>query len=114
MWRALKIIESLNLKSIICMFDQAIYAKTIELKRKDQEKFNICVLMMVMFYMLMMFMHILSKRFADAGLHYVFMQSGVIAEGTVDSALCGKMYNRGVRVYKLMYEAIMRKAFDSI
>ena len=52
MWRALKIIESLNLKSIICMFDQAIYAKTIELKWKDQEKFNICVLMMVMFYML--------------------------------------------------------------
>ena len=66
-----------------------------------------------MFYMLM-FMHILSKRFADAGLRYVFIQSGVIAEGTVDRALCGKMYNGGLRMYKLMYEAIMRKVFDSI
>ena len=62
----------------------------------------------------LMFMHILSKRFGDAGLRYVFIQSGVIGEGTVDRALCGKMYNRGVRIYKLMYEAIMRKAFDSI
>ena len=66
-----------------------------------------------MFYMLM-FMHILSKRFADAGLRYVFIQSGVIAEGTVVRALCGKMYNGGLRMYKLMYEAIMRKVFDSI
>lgn len=66
-----------------------------------------------MFYMLM-FMHILSKRFADAGLRYVFIQSVVIAEGTVDRALCGKMYNGGLRMYKLMYEAIMRKVFDSI
>ena len=57
----------------------------------------------------MMFTHILSKRFADAGLRYVFIQSGVIAEGTVDRALCGKMYNRGVRMYKLMYEATMKK-----
>ena len=66
-----------------------------------------------MFYMLM-FMHILSKRFADAGLRYVFIQSGVIAEGTVDRALCEKMYNGGLRMYKLMYEAIKRKVFDSI
>ena len=41
MLKALKVIESLNLKSIVCVFcvfDQAIYAKAIELKWKDQEK----------------------------------------------------------------------------
>ena len=114
MLRALKIVESLNLVSIVCVFDQAIYSKAIELKWKDKEKFNSCVLMMGMLHMLMMFMHILSKRFSDAGIRDVLIQSGVIAEGSVDRALCGKMYNRGVRVYKLMYEAIMRKVFDSI
>ena len=40
-------------------------------------------------------------------------QSGAIAEGLVDREN-GKMYNGGVRMYKMMYEAIMRKAFDSI
>ena len=50
-----------------CVFEQTIYAKAIELKRKDQEKFNSYVLMMGMFHILMMFMLIFSKRFANAG-----------------------------------------------
>ena len=68
MLRALKISSSLNLKSIVCVFDQAIYSKAIKLRWKEQEKFNsLVVLMMGMFHMLMMYMHILSKRFFDAG-----------------------------------------------
>ena len=39
----------------------------------------------------------------------MLIQSGVIVEGSVDKALSGKMYNRGVRIYKLMYEVIARK-----
>ena len=114
MLRALKIVSSLNLKSIVCVFDQAIYSKAIKLRWKEQEKFSSCVLMMGMFHMLMMYMHILSKRFSDAGVHDVLIQSSVIAEGSVGKALCGKMYNRGVRMYKLIYEAITRKLFDSV
>ena len=107
--RALKIVSSLNLKSIVCVFDQAIYSKAIEIKWKEQEKCSSCILMMGMFHMLMMYMHILSKRFSDTGVCDVLIQSsGVIAEGSVDKALCGKMYNRGVKMYKLMCEAIMR------
>ena len=73
-------------------------------KMEGEKKFQNCVLMMGLFHMLMMFMHILSKRFADAGLRDVLIQSNVIAEGSVDRALCGKMYSRGVRMYKLVYE----------
>ena len=32
----------------------------------------------------------------------------VVAEGSVDSVLRGKQYNRGVRLYKIYYEALMR------
>ena len=45
-------------------------------------------------------MNIFIKRFADA--------CSVIAEVSVDRELCGKMYNRGIRMYKFMYEALMR------
>ena len=114
MLRALKIIDSLKLTSIVCIFDQAIYSKAIEIKWKEKEKFNCCVLMMGIFHTLMMFMHILSKRFSSAGLRDVLIQSVVIAEGSVDKALSGKMYNRGVRLYKLAYEAITRKVFDEM
>ena len=114
MLRSLKIVSSLNLKSIVCVFDQAIYSKAIEIKWKEQEKFSSCVSMMGMFHMLVMYMHILSKRFCDAGVRDVLIQSSIIAEGSVDKVLCGKMYYRGVRMYKLMYEAITRKLFISV
>ena len=38
----------------------------------------------------------------------------MIAEGSVDRALCGKMYNRGVRMYKLVYETNMMKVFEQM
>ena len=41
--RALKIIESLKLPSIVFVFDQAIYSKAIEIKCKEKQKFNNCV-----------------------------------------------------------------------
>ena len=53
--------------------------------------------MMGIFHMIMTFMHILSKRFSGAGLKDALIQSGVVAEGSVVSALKGKSYNRGVR-----------------
>ena len=34
------------------------------------------------------------------------MQSSIIAEGSVEAALCGKSYNRGVRRYKVFYVAL--------
>ena len=46
--------------------------------------------------------------------YVVLIQSSVIAEGSVDKGLCWEMYNRGVGIYKLMYEAITRKLFDSV
>ena len=59
-------------------------------------------------------MAVLNKRFSGAGLKDVLIQSGVIAEGSVDAALKGKAYNRGVRMYKLFYEALQRLLLDKM
>ena len=64
--------------------------------------------------MLMMYMRILSKRYSDARIRNILIQSGTVAEGSMDKVLCGKMYNRGVRAYKMVYEAIVRKIFKEI
>ena len=81
---ALQIIESLKLVTLVCVFDQAIYSKAIKIKWKEKQKFGNMVLMMGMFHMLMMYMHILSKRFSDAEICDILIQSGTIAEGLVD------------------------------
>ena len=56
-------------------------------------------------------MTIIGKRFEDAVLKDLCIGSGVIAEGSIQNVFTGKMYNRGVRVHKCIYEALMRLAW---
>ena len=53
-------------------------------------------------------MAVLGKRFGDAGLRDLLVESGVLPAGSVASILDGKHYNRGVRVYKVVWEALSR------
>ena len=57
---------------------------------------------------------IIGKRFQNAGLRNMAIESGVVAGGSLSGVMDGRRYNRGVRFHKLMYEAFMRlvwKAF---
>ena len=53
-------------------------------------------------------MSVIGKRFGDAWLQDIAIESGVVAECSVKSVLCGKQYSRAVRFHKLLYEACMR------
>ena len=57
--------------------------------------------------------HIICKRFSAADLCDIVITSGTIAEGSVSSVFEGRSYNRGVRLYKLMYETLLRLAWKS-
>ena len=105
---------SLNLKSIVCLFDRSIFAKTTEIKWKEHTKFQDCLIMLGKFHTIMMFMTVIYNRFIDAALRDLVIQSGLLAEGSVDQVLSGKMYNTGVRVYKLTYEALFSLFSDAM
>ena len=111
---ALKINESLKLPAIVCVFDQAIFAKAAEIVWKSPDEFQDVIIMLGTFHPIMMYMSILSKRFKDGGLFDVLVQSSILAESSSESALSGKMYNRGVRAYKLMYEALLTELIEDI
>lgn len=106
--QSLKIKNSLQLKSIVLVFDQALYAKATEIQWKHAEKFKDLVLRMGVFHTACTMLSIIGKRFQDAGLRDICVESGVVAEGSVSGVLDGRRYNRGVRFHKLMYEALMR------
>ena len=101
--RALKMKDALKISEIVCVFDQSIFAKAAEMKCKSPEKYKDCVLVLGAFHMIMSFMSILAKRFGDAGLRDTLVQDGVLADGSAESAISGRMYNRGIRSYKLAY-----------
>ncbi len=106
--RCLAIKDTLKLSALVCVFDQAICAKAVEIKWKMPTQYKDCILMLGMFHMLMMYLGIIRKRFKDAGLRDVLIQSEILAEGSVDKALAGKMYNHSVRSCKLVYETLHR------
>ena len=99
--RSLAIKDKLKLSAIVCVFDQAIYSKAVEIKWKMPDQFKDCILMLGTFHMVMMYLGIIGKRFKDAGLRDILIQSQVLAEGSVDKALPGKMYNRSVEAANL-------------
>ena len=85
-------------------FDQALYAKAADITWKHPDKFRPIVLSV--FYTICNFLGIIGKRFLDAGLRDLAVESEVIAEGSVERVLNGQQYNRGVRLHKLLYEAL--------
>ena len=73
--RTLKVIETLHFVSLVYVFYQAIYSKACEIKWKESAKFKLCLLMMGIFYLIMIYMSILNKRFASAGTGDALVQS---------------------------------------
>lgn len=109
MERALRIKSQLNLESIVCVYDQAIYAKAYQIKCKEAEKFRSIFLMMGTFHIIMTLLAVMAVRFKDAGLKDLVIQSVLVAEGSVDTMFSGsRAYKRAVRAYKILCESLSR------
>lgn len=109
--QALKIKDCLDLKELVCVFHQALYAKAADITWKQPERFQPIVLRMGVFHTICNFLGIIGKRFLDAGLRDLSVESDVIAGGSVDRGLNGQQYNRGVRLHKRVYKALQRIAW---
>ena len=58
------------------------------------------------------FLAVIGKRFASGGLRDVIIEAGLVGPGTVESLLKGKHYNYGIRVIKIVSEALFRLKVD--
>ena len=110
--QAVRIKEALSLESIVVIFDQAMYAKGVEIAWKHANMFKSVVIRLGAFHTACTLLAIIGKRFGDAGLRDICIESSVIAEGSVNGVLGGKQYNRAVRFHKLMYESCMRLIWE--
>ena len=66
---------------------------------------------MGIFHTIKNLLSILGKRFQDAGLKNIIIESGIVVEGSVAGVMDGKHYSRGVRTHKSLYEAFLRIAW---
>ena len=54
------------------------------------------------FHTLIIFLGIIGTCFKDASLQDILIQSGVLVNGSAEWAMTGSMYNRSVRMRKLL------------
>ena len=110
--QSLSIMQSLNQTKIVCVFDQALYAKAIEITWKHPDKFqNTIIVRLGVFHTICTLLSIMGKRFQDAGLRDLCIESGVIAEGSIAGVVGGRRYSRAVRLHTFVYEAFTRMAW---
>lgn len=69
--------------------------------------------MMGTFHTIMTFLAVVAARFKDAGLRDIVVQSGLVAEVSLNTMFTrSRAYKRAARVYKILYEAFSRMLFE--
>ena len=56
---------------------------------------------------------VIGKRFMDGGVRDIFIESNIVASGSVDGVLDGKPYNHAVRSHKIVLEALIQRSWVS-
>ena len=107
--------EALNLKETDFVVDHAIYCKAVEIVMSERNTHlrSFIKLRMSDFHASCVFLSVIGKRFADGGLKYLIVESGLLGEDQVSQMLKGKDYNNGIRVHLYLAEAINRMKLES-
>ena len=88
------------------VFDQAIYSKAVEVICQRSEELSRVVKRMGEFDIACTLLAVIGKRFGDADLEDIIIESEIIGIGSVNGVLLGKHYNRGMQLHKIVGEAL--------
>ena len=93
----------------------AIYSKAVEILMNpryiDLNRF--IVLRVGAFHTMCIFIAVIGKRFGDAGLRDIVIESNLLGESSVEQMLKGKHYNNAMRVLKYLYSALKKHLIES-
>ena len=112
MHKLAKAVKGKKMPFAIIVGDHPVYALMLELKSENPQLFSDILPFMGPFHIQMSFINAIYKRFKGSGISDVLVAAGVVADGSVDQALRGKHFNRGVRCLRLFYETLVHHAVD--
>lgn len=104
----MKIADDLDLSAITVVMDQAMYAKAQDVRWKCPDLQKRIVMRLGEFHTCMSFLGTIGKLFSHSGLEDIMTEANILAGGSVNGVLNGHMYNRSLRVHKVVYEALSR------
>ena len=112
-----KLVDSMHEKQIPFSFlvgDLPTYKTIVQLKAENQQLFENITPILGAFHQQMSYIYAVYKRFKGSGIADTLVAAGVVVEGSVDQALRGKHYRRGVRCILLWREALIQKRLQDI
>ena len=112
-----KLVVAMHRKNISFCFlvgDLPTYKTIVQLKSENPQMFENIIPIIGAFHQQMSYIYAIYKRFKGSGMADTLVAAGVVVEGSVDQALRGKHYRRGVRCILLWREALIQKRLAKI
>ena len=113
----MRLLAAMREKSIPFAFlvgDMPTYKTTVQIKAENSDLFKNIIPILGAFHQQMSYIYAVYKRFAGSGIADILVAAEIVVEGSVDQALRGKHYRRGVRCIKLMRETLIHKRLEQI
>ena len=108
MCRVATVAKTKTVPFILLVGDQPVYTLIVQLKYGNQKLFDRILPFLGPFHTQCSFISAINKRSDGSGLSDL-VAAEVIPESSVDNALKGKHYKRGVRCFRLMYEVYVHR-----
>lgn len=106
--RCIAVADKLNYPYVVLTVDQQLHIKLLDVKWSSPIFQERLVLMMGGFHIACNYMKAIGQHMACTGLAEMWVESGVLAEGSAQKVLNGKAYAKGMRIHKLTYQALWR------
>ena len=90
------------------LFDLAVYVKAKEIQWQRPDGFSNKTIRLGGFHITMNYLALMGKLQRLSGHDDLLVEAGVYGCNTTSVVLSGKSYNRGVRLHKLVMEALLR------
>ena len=92
--RSIKMVDQIGQHDVPVVFDQAIYAKAVEVICQRSEELSRVIKRMGAFHIVCTLLAVIGRRFRDTGLEDIIIESEIIGIGSVNGTLLGKHYNK--------------------
>ena len=106
--------EALGINEADIVLDHAIYRIALEILMdpRNLELMRFINLRMGGFHASCIFIAVIGKRFAAAGLKDLCVESDLVGTASAERIMKGKQYNRAVRALKIVYKALQRSKLE--
>ena len=106
--RCMAISSHLGQEYTVITVDQALYCKLMELKWSVPEYRKRLIPRLGGLHISMNFLKAIGDHMSGSGLAEIWVESGLLGQGTTEKALSGRAYNKAMRAHKLTLQALWR------